>query len=126
MKKLAVLVTLFFLALNSSPASTAQVQKATVHPKLSVSKTRMPTKSVLVLAVPKHQRKLLVTNEIDDDGNDLPGPDELDLHVLYSRPRVVENHQELNDDDLSDYVTVRLAIARAKAMAKYKERWGTA
>ena len=76
--------------------------------------------------MPKHQRKLLVTNEIDDDGNDLPGPDELDLHVLYSRPRVVENHQELNDDDLSDYVTVRLAIARAKAMAKYKEHWGTA
>ena len=76
--------------------------------------------------MPKHQRKLLVTNEIDDDGNDLPGPDELDLHVLYSRPRVVENHQELDDDDLSDYVTVRLAIARAKAMAKYKECRGTA
>jgi len=28
------------------------------------------------------------------------------------------------EDELSPYITVRLALARAKAMAKYREVWG--
>jgi len=35
------------------------------------------------------------------------------------RPKVV--HPQLDDDELSDYVSVRLAVARARAMARYRE-----
>jgi hypothetical protein len=59
--------------------------------------------------------------EIDDGDDD--SYDEIDLQVAYPRPRIVEDDKATDDDDaeLSDYVTVRLAVARAKAMAKYRE-----
>lgn len=36
------------------------------------------------------------------------------------RPKVV-NPNNLSDDEVSDYVAVRLAVARARAMQKYRE-----
>jgi hypothetical protein len=58
--------------------------------------------------------------EIDDGEDD--SYDEIDLQVAYPRPRIVEDNTAEDDDaELSDYVTVRLAVARAKAMAKYRE-----
>jgi len=47
-----------------------------------------------------------------------------DMHVGPSRPRITEDDKSNSDDQLSPYVTVRLALARAKAMAKYREVWG--
>ena len=38
------------------------------------------------------------------------------------RPKVV-NTPDSADDDVSDYVAVRLAVARARAMQKYREVW---
>jgi hypothetical protein len=57
-----------------------------------------------------------------DDGDDNTY-DEIDFQVAFPRPRIVENNTAENEDDaeLSDYVTVRLAVARAKAMAKYRK-----
>jgi hypothetical protein len=53
------------------------------------------------------------SNVIDDEDL-IPGYRRRDLDKLTNiRP----------DDDLSDYVLVRLAVARAKAMAAYKEKW---
>ena len=37
------------------------------------------------------------------------------------RPKVATLQADDLDDDLSDYVTVRLAVARARAMARYRE-----
>jgi len=55
----------------------------------------------------------------DDDAEDFP-----DLHVAYRRPdleKCTDKCQHDNDDDLSDYVLVRLALARAKALQRYRE-----
>ena len=37
------------------------------------------------------------------------------------RPKVAPLQVEESDDELSDYITVRLAVARARAMQKYRE-----
>ena len=51
-----------------------------------------------------------------DDGP--PGPDELDLQRGFARPKIVEDQF---DDTVSDYVAIRLAVIRAKALQKYRE-----
>lgn len=56
----------------------------------------------------------------DDDDDDVVQ----DLHVGPRRPTVVHDQVDQDSDELSPYVTVRLAVARAKAMAKYREVWG--
>jgi len=120
MKKIAVLVLIAFLGLSTSQAKMTSVERVEVFHKRSVLMNRTVTKSVLVHAIPRTQRRLLITNNlIDDENDDPPGPDELDLQSPYTRPRIVKSHD--NDDDLSDYVTVRLAVARARAMQKYRE-----
>jgi hypothetical protein len=50
----------------------------------------------------------------------------LDYHRAYGRPKVYyvdEKVIDLGDDPLSDYVTVRLALSRAKALLKYRETY---
>lgn len=66
----------------------------------------------------------LPSNTIIDDDDDDDGPEELDFHRSYGRPKVYkvdEKVVDLDDEPLSDYVIVRLAVARAKAMQKYRE-----
>jgi hypothetical protein len=69
-----------------------------------------------LLSLPPHQ---LSNFEFDDDELDLDP--ELDLHRSYNRPRLIT--VELDNDDVSDYVALRLAIAREKAMLAYREKW---
>ncbi len=64
-----------------------------------------------------------------EDGEDPEEFDDLDLQRGYSRPRVERRKSILTDEDdddeeLSDYVKVRLALARLKALKKYQEVWG--
>lgn len=128
MMKSAVVALFLLASLNSSQASTTQVQQASQFHKHSVLKNRTATKNALAYAaLKKPQRKLLVINDLEDDENDnLPGPDELDLQSPYARPRVSEKRQELtSDDNISDYVAVRLAVARARALEKYREIYGS-
>ena len=81
-------------------------------------------KSVAVHAVPRAQRRLLVSNYIsDDEDDDPPGPDELDVQVLYRRPRVADAPKAHQDDSVSDYVGIRLAVARAKALQKFNQKY---
>ena len=66
------------------------------------------------------RQHLLLSNLTDEDDDD----DEYvqDLHVGYRRPNLVKDHDEQEiDESLSDYVVVRLAVARARAMARYRE-----
>ena len=121
MMKLAVTALTLFLVLSPSQAKTSTAEKVSVSQKHSVLKTPTRTRSVVVLAVPKAQRRLLVTNDIDDRDNGPPGPDELDLQSPYRRPRISELPHI--DDNISDYITVRLAVARAKALTTYSKHW---
>lgn len=121
MMKLAVTALTLFLVLSPSQAKTSTAEKVSVSQKHSVLKTPTRTRSVVVLAVPKAQRRLLVTNDIDDRDNGPPGPDELDSQSPYRRPRISELPH--TDDSISDYVALRLAVARIKAVKTYNKYW---
>ena len=75
--------------------------------------------------LPRSKQKLLNLqrsnpDEIDDGDDD--GYDDIDLHVAYRRPSLIPcDHDQ---DELSDYVLVRLALARAKALARYRTTYG--
>jgi hypothetical protein len=77
--------------------------------------------------LPRTQQKrlnLLRSNSSEIDDNDDDGSDEIDLHIAYRRQELEkcsEDCQHDEDEELSDYVLVRLALARAKAMQLYKE-----
>ena len=123
MMKFAVPVLFLSLVLNLSQAKTNMSTQDRVYRKPSASLSQMPTKSVRVIAAKKAQRRLLVTNDLDDGDNGPPGADELDLQSPYRRPRIVSEPKYDFDDELSDHVTVRLAVARARAMAAYRQKW---
>ena len=77
--------------------------------------------------LPRTQQRLLSLqrsnpSEIDDGDDD--GYDDTDLQVAYRRPNLVpcdDNCYDHDEDELSDYVIVRLALARAKAMKLYQQ-----
>jgi hypothetical protein len=71
----------------------------------------------LLLSLPQHQ---LSNFELDDEDYD-GGSDDIDLHRGYTRPRLIT--VDLDNDDVSDYVARRLALAREKAMRAYYEKW---
>jgi hypothetical protein len=129
MKKLAVLVATVFLALSQSQAKMTSVERTFIFHKRSVLMSQTVTRNVLVHALPKAQRRLIALNELtDDDNDDAPGPEELDLQVSYRRPEVVDvPDRRPHDDDveLSDYVRVRLAVARARAVQAHRARSST-
>ena len=119
--KLAVTALSLFLVLNPSQAKTSATTKVLDSHKRSVSMSQMRTKSVLARVVPRAHRRLLVTNDITNGDDGPPGPDELDLQTPYRRPELVKKLDP--SDDVSDYVAVRLAVARARAMEIYRTKW---
>ncbi len=122
MKKLAVTALTLFLVLSSSQASTSPAKKVSVSQQHSGLKNPTRTKSVLVRAVPKAQRRLLVTNDASDGDDGPPGSGELDMHQSYRRPELVRDSD--TDSELSEYVRMRLLIARVRALQKYQEIQG--
>ena len=122
--KFAALALSLFLLSTPSLAKRTPVQRALDGQQASIQKIQTATKSVLVHALPRAQRRLLVTNDVNSDDGPA-GPDELDLHGLYAQPRIPSRkHNIVHDDDtISDYATVRLAVARAKALEKYRKTW---
>jgi hypothetical protein len=77
--------------------------------------------------LPKQTKRLLLSlpqlqpSNLELDDEDLDIDPELDLHRSYYRPRLVT--VDLNDDEVSDYVATKLALAREKAMQAYREKW---
>ena len=51
--------------------------------------------------------------------------DDEDIYVGYRRRDLDRSKTIKPVDDLSDYVLVRLAVARAKAMEAYRNKWQT-
>lgn len=79
--------------------------------------------------LPRSKQKLLNLqrsnpDEIDDGDDD--GYDDIDLHVAYRRPSLIPCDDKCHhgQDELSNYVLVRLALARAKALARYRTTYG--
>ena len=60
----------------------------------------------------------IVQPTLFEDTDDSTGLDDLDLHRFFSRPRVVHEEGDAVDDEagLSDYVKLRLLMARMKAV----------
>ena len=61
------------------------------------------------------------TFTLDDDDDDDDSIDKTDLQVGFRRQEIANQIEDLDNDDLSDYVIVRLAVARARAMERYHE-----
>lgn len=122
MMKLAATVLSLFLVLNPSQAKTSADAKVLGFHKHSASKNLTRTKSALVRAVPKAQRRLLVAKDLTDSDNGPPGPGELDLQSPYRRPKVSTTVANLNTE-LPKYVRIRLALAREKALDKHRKHW---
>jgi hypothetical protein len=55
---------------------------------------------------------------MDDEDYGPPGSDELDLHRGYKKPKL---SKPFFDDEVSDYVAIRLAVIRAKTLQKFRE-----
>lgn len=125
MMKFAALALSLFLLSTPSLAKRTPVQKALDGQQASIQRIQTATKSVLAHVLPRAQRRLLVTDDLN--GDDGPaGPDELDLHGLYARPGLPNRKHNIvqdNDDAISDYARVRLAVARARAMEIYRQKF---
>lgn len=123
MMKLAVIALLLFLVLNPNQAKTIDIVQVLESPKRSELTNPMRTKSVLVRVVPRHKKQTPITNSDLDDSDSGPSSEELDLHVAYRRPELISNpttDTDDTDDEISDYVAIRLAVARARAMNIYR------
>ena len=80
--------------------------------------------------LPRSKQKLLSLqrsnpSELDDDDDDAL-EDFPDLQIAYRRPILIpcDVHCDHDQDELSDYVLVRLELARAKALARYRTTHG--
>jgi hypothetical protein len=70
-------------------------------------------------------RKLKPLSNLQLEDNDDDYYDERpEFHVGYRRPELVNITGQVVDDELSDYVKLRLVLARKKALEKYYEKWG--
>lgn len=80
----------------------------------SVVKKTIPRKPKLLRSNPHHKVLLVMT---DEDPNEI---DDGELAPFYRRPKLIPEH---DSNELSDFAQTRLLIARARALAKYRETW---
>jgi hypothetical protein len=102
------------LANTNSPTANLDGVKTTP----TQTATRKEVRPARAKALVNHVKRSYIANSSIDD-NDDDDADILDLHTGYRRPRVVDN----DDEELSDYVKLRLAIARARAMEIYRSKF---
>lgn len=115
------IMTISLVSMTLVRANGTEVDGKHTH---SVTQQKTATQNVPArVKVPKFKvlrtnpyRKLSIAEGIDtevDDENIAPGYRRRDLTRIEP------------SDELSDYVTIRLAIARAKAMEAYRNKWQT-
>lgn len=102
------------LANTNSPTVSLDGVKTTLTQTAIKKEVRPARAKALVNHV---KRSYIVDSSIDDNDDD--DADILDLHIGYRRPRIVD----YDDEELSDYVKLRLAIARARAMEIYRSKF---
>lgn len=67
---------------------------------------------------PLQKKQIINLSDLDDEDYGPPGPEELDQHRGYRKPKL---SKPFEDDSVSDYVAIRLAVIRAKTLQKYRE-----
>lgn len=95
-------------------------------PKTMLSRTERHQMALMVAAKPQTSGHTSLFH-LFDDGDVGSGPEDVDLHRSFSRPRVVEVAElEVDDDatdDLSDSVKLRLLIARTRAVQLHEKKF---
>jgi hypothetical protein len=80
--------------------------------------------------LPRTKRQLLQLSQQHQLPSDIEGDEgqdeyeDQDLHRGFNRPRLDKTEFDDDDEELSDYVKIRLLVARMKALQKYNEKWG--
>jgi len=106
---IAVLICLF------SFAAQAEVPVASQRTTVTKPHSRLPVKRSQKILI----RAAVAPGDIDDTDTDSDG---MDIYIGYRRPELSEPIQLPSDDpDLSDYVQLRLLIARTRALKKFAE-----
>ena len=126
MMKSVALVVLLSVASATNLANTSRPHNAPEYQKHLGSRIPTPTKSVLARVVPKNKRQILTPTLLDiEDPDESSSTEAVDLHVGYRRPEVIKVVEESDsqDPEVSDYVTIRLAVARARAIAAYRQKY---
>lgn len=128
-------VMVYDLAPASPAVQLARVERrggAEIRPteKPKLAKKSAPAKSMLsrsarsqmALLTVNSQSKTAISLNFFNDQDDDTGADDLDLHRSFSRPRVVQQDDQDDADDasVSDYVKLRLFMARMKAVEAHK------
>lgn len=111
MKLFVVAVAMF------SVAAWAQVPVAVPTPtRIAVAKSqhRLPV---------KRSQKILARAAVKPGDMDDSVVDDFDIYVGYRRPQVINEPSLLEPDELSDYVQIRLLVARLRALQKYQTTW---
>jgi len=107
MKSLIAFV-LVGLAFSVGAAEPVHVTQA------GIVKKSIPRKPKLLRSNPHHKVLLVIS---DEDPNEI---DDGELAPFYRRPKLIPDSES---DQLSDFAQTRLLIARARALAKYRETW---
>jgi hypothetical protein len=109
-----ILLSGISLANTNSPTASPDG----VRPIHSPTATRKEVRPARAKALVNHVKRSYIANSsIDDEDDD--DADIMDLHIGYRRPRIVEP----DDEELSDYIRIRLAVARARAMEIYRSKF---
>lgn len=123
MMKLVALALSLFLVSTPSLAKRTSDQRVLDSHRLSILKTQIATKNVLAIASSRSFRTLLIINAVIDDRDEsTPGSSDLDMQSPFGRNRSA-HQRDTEFDDISAHARVRLAIARARALEKYRENW---
>jgi len=85
-----------------------------------VQQVRLPPKPKLLRSNPNRFTSIRLQGTNPYDAPD----DEFLCSSLARKPRVQPFQPELDDEELSDYVKIRLLIARVRALEKYREMQG--
>jgi hypothetical protein len=81
---------------------------------------RLPPKPKLLRSNPNRFTSIRLQGSDPYDAPD----DEFLCSSLARKPRVQPFQPELDDEELSDYVKIRLLVARVRALEKYRETQG--
>lgn len=105
-------------------AEIRSVDKPKLAKKLVPSKSMLSrtARSQMALLASKPQQETAISLNLFDSQDDDTGADDLDLHRSFSRPRLAQSNDQDdgNDAGVSDYVKLRLFMARMKAIEVHK------
>lgn len=101
--------------------------KQTPPVKSMLSRTERHQMALMVAAKPQLKGKESVLVHLFHDEDAGSGPEDVDLHRFFSRPRVAEIAEpaleEDTENELSDAIKLRLLIARSRAVQAHEKKF---